>query len=253
MSLSARYLQDIGLGPLWVSRRRQPDSVDAPVSDEAGENQNASVSLPSHLTQPAIEPTRMQTGGRGQAIAKMDWTELVSTIKTCTACRLCETRTQAVPGVGDVQADWLVVGEAPGADEDRRGEPFVGRAGQLLDNMLLALGLKRGQGVYIANVLKCRPPGNRDPEIDEIGACRGYLQRQIELIQPKVILCVGRFAANTLLGRDDKVGQLRGQVHDYQGIPLVVSYHPAYLLRNPADKSKAWQDLIRARRALAAA
>ncbi|MFP4695252.1 uracil-DNA glycosylase, partial [Thiohalospira sp.] len=161
--------------------------------------------------------------------------------------------TRTVFGVGDRAADWLVVGEAPGAEEDRRGEPFVGRAGELLDAMLAALGLARGDGVYIANILKCRPPRNRDPQPAEVAACSPYLRRQIELIGPGVILAVGRIAANNLLGREARLGELRGRVHHHPetGTPVVVTYHPAYLLRNPADKARAWADLRLARRTLA--
>jgi len=155
-----------------------------------------------------------------------------------------------VLGVGDRTADWLVIGEAPGADEDRLGEPFVGQAGKLLDAMLAAISLKRGDNVYIANLLKSRPPGNRNPEPDEVAACRPYLLAQIELIQPKLILALGRFAAQNLLDTDEAIGRLRGRVHRFQGVPLVVTYHPAYLLRNLADKARAWEDLCLARRTM---
>jgi DNA polymerase len=151
--------------------------------------------------------------------------------------------TQTVFGVGDEKADWLFVGEGPGADEDARGEPFVGQAGKLLDNMLLAIQLKRGNKVYIANVVKCRPPGNRVPEADEAATCMPYLRQQIALIQPKVIVALGKTAANALLGNQSTLGSLRGTLHHYQNIPLVVTYHPAYLLRSPAEKAKTWQDL----------
>ncbi len=184
----------------------------------------------------------------------MDWGELEQAVRPCTACALCASRTQTVFGVGDRQADWLVVGEAPGADEDRVGEPFVGRAGKLLNPMLQAIGLKREQ-VFIANILKCRPPENRDPAPLEAASCRPFLERQIALIQPRIILAVGRIAAQNLLNTDTPIGKLRGRVHRFgaQGIPLVVTYHPAYLLRSPREKSKAWDDLRSARRALALA
>jgi DNA polymerase len=155
---------------------------------------------------------------------------------------LHESRTQTVFGVGNQNADWLIIGEAPGAEEDRRGEPFVGRAGKLLDEMLRAAGQSREQ-VFIANVLKCRPPNNRDPAADEAAACRSYLERQIELLKPKIILAVGRIAAQQLLHTDTPVGRLRGRVHHLGDIPLVVTYHPAYLLRSPTQKRKSWQDL----------
>ena len=172
----------------------------------------------------------------------LDWAELRAAVSACTRCSLHKSRTQTVFGVGNQAADWLIIGEAPGAEEDRRGEPFVGRAGQLLDEMLRAVGQAREQ-VFIANVLKCRPPNNRDPEAAEASACRGYLERQIALLQPKVILAVGRIAAHTLLGTDTPVGRLRGKLHHLGDIPLVVTYHPAYLLRSPSQKRKAWQDL----------
>lgn len=172
-----------------------------------------------------------------------DWDALNAAIRACTKCGLHQTRTQAVCGVGNTQADWLVVGEAPGADEDAKGEPFVGRAGQLLNEMLRAIGLNREE-VFIANILKCRPPDNRDPGAGEIAECLPYLRRQIELVQPKVILVVGRIAAQSLLQVTTPVGKLRGQVHEFEGLPLVVTYHPAYLLRSPTQKAKSWQDLL---------
>ncbi len=174
---------------------------------------------------------------------KLGWPELKQKVRDCTACKLRAGCTQTVFGVGDERADWLFVGEGPGADEDALGEPFVGQAGKLLDNMLMAIKLKRGENVYIANIVKCRPPGNRAPEADEIAACMPYLQRQIELIQPKVIVALGKVASNALLGKDATLASLRGQLHDYHGTPLIVTYHPAYLLRTPSEKAKAWQDL----------
>ncbi len=177
-------------------------------------------------------------------VAELDWQALEAAVAACTRCRLHETRTQTVFGVGNHAAEWMIIGEAPGAEEDRRGEPFVGRAGQLLDQMLLAVGLARDR-VFIANVLKCRPPGNRDPSADEAQACRGYLDRQIALVAPRIILAVGRIAAQHLLGTDAPLGRLRGRVHLLKGTetPVVVTYHPAYLLRTPSQKRKAWDDL----------
>ena len=163
-----------------------------------------------------------------------------------------KTCTQTVFGVGDEQADWLLVGEAPGAEEDARGEPFVGQAGRLLDNMLAAIGLARGENVYICNVLKCRPPGNRNPEPFEVAQCTPHLLRQLELIRPKLILAMGRFAVQALLNTEASIASLRGRLHRYQGVPLIVTYHPAYLLRNLPDKAKAWEDLCFARRSIAA-
>ena len=177
-----------------------------------------------------------------QSAAAMGWGELRDCVAACTRCDLSRTRTNTVFGVGDPNADWLIVGEAPGAEEDRRGEPFVGRAGKLLDEMLRAIGQSR-DSVFIANILKCRPPNNRDPKPSESAECRPYLERQIALVQPKIILAVGRIAAQNLLGSDEPVGRMRGLHHDLHGIPLVVTYHPAYLLRSPSQKSKSWSDL----------
>jgi DNA polymerase len=181
------------------------------------------------------------------AIAEMDWPTLNAAIQSCARCELAKSRIQAVPGVGDPHAEWLFIGEAPGANEDRQGEPFVGDAGKLLDAILAAIGLARGNNVFIANVLKSRPPANRDPKPEEVAACLPYLERQIELIQPRLIVALGRFAAQSLLATDTPIGKLRGQVHRYRGVPLVVTYHPAYLLRNPLDKAKVWEDLLLAR------
>lgn len=190
-------------------------------------------------------------GLSGDDVKTADWDDLEARVRGCTACEeLAAQRTQTVFGVGDRRARWLFIGEAPGAEEDRRGEPFVGRAGQLLDNMLLALGLDRRHDVFIANVLKCRPPNNRDPRPEETVACRGFLDRQIGMIRPEVIVALGRIAAQALLESEQPLGRLRGSVHHYQGVPLVSTYHPAYLLRKPADKARAWQDLLRARACL---
>lgn len=176
-------------------------------------------------------------------VSQMDWDALRQAVANCTACPLYATRTQGVLGVGDIHADWLFVGEAPGAEEDARGEPFVGAAGKLLDAMLAAIRLQRGDNVYITNVLKSRPPENRNPKPEEVAACLPYLVRQVQLIQPKLIVALGRFAAHSLLDTDASISSLRGQVHQYHGIPLIVTYHPAYLLRNLADKARAWEDL----------
>jgi len=187
-------------------------------------------------------------------IAAMDWDDLETAVAGCQACGLCKSRKNTVFGVGHRQARWLIVGEAPGENEDIQGEPFVGQAGKLLDNMLRALGLARGaddaaQAVYIANVLKCRPPGNRNPAPEEVLQCEPYLRRQVALLQPRIILAMGRFAVQSLLQHSvpevatQPLGRLRGQVHQYEGVPVVVSYHPAYLLRTPQDKAKAWEDL----------
>jgi DNA polymerase len=180
-------------------------------------------------------------------VAMLDWDTLAARVADCTSCRLCEKRTNTVFGVGDREADWMLIGEAPGENEDKQGEPFVGQAGKLLDNMLQSLALKRGENVYIANVIKCRPPGNRNPEPDEVARCEPYLQRQVALVKPKLIVALGRFAAQTLLKTDASIASLRGRVHTYEGVPVIVTYHPAYLLRSLQDKSKAWADLCLAR------
>jgi DNA polymerase len=191
---------------------------------------------------------RLRETAPGQiAAAAYTWDTLTEAVARCTACKLSATRTQGVLGVGDRNADWLVIGEAPGADEDAQGEPFVGQAGKLLDAMLASIGLARGDNVYITNVVKSRPPGNRNPEPDEIAACMPYLLAQIELIRPKLILALGRVAAQSLLDTDEAIGRLRGQVHRFRDVPVVVTYHPAYLLRNLPDKARAWEDLCFAR------
>lgn len=187
------------------------------------------------------------------AVDALGWAELEQAVGACRGCKLCEDRTQTVFGVGDQQADLVLVGEGPGAEEDRLGEPFVGRAGKLLDAMLAAIdrGRERG-GVYICNIVKCRPPGNREPRPDEVAACSGYLRRQLELLEPKLIVALGRVAAQKLLDSSAPLGKLRGQSHTYAdtGIPVWVTYHPAYLLRSPVEKAKSWQDLKRIRAAL---
>jgi len=182
--------------------------------------------------------------------AEAGWIELKQQVPACTACGLHKSRTQTVFGVGDEHAEWMLVGEAPGAEEDRLGEPFVGQAGKLLDGMLAAIDLKRDENVYIANVLKCRPPGNRNPEPGEVEHCTPFLKRQIALIRPKLIIAMGRFAAQTLLSSDASIASMRGKVHRYEGVPLIVTYHPAYLLRTLPDKAKAWEDLLFARRTM---
>lgn len=200
---------------------------------------------PAHVS----HPVTVALGVRPAGIDGMDWPALQSAVAGCEACGLCRSRKNTVFGVGDTQADWVVVGEAPGENEDLQGEPFVGVAGQLLDNMLRAIGRSRSrsgsgaQATYIANVLKCRPPANRNPLPEEVNQCEPYLARQVALVQPKIILAMGRFAVQALLQSSEPIGKLRGQVHRYQGVPVIVTYHPAYLLRTPADKAKAWADL----------
>jgi DNA polymerase len=231
------YLQALGIDR-WVPRGER-----APLkSPAAAEVRPASPPLPVAAAAPAV---RAASGPVADFAAR--WEALRTQVATCTRCPLHQTRTQGVFGVGPERVDWLVIGEAPGAEEDRRGEPFVGAAGQLLDAMLRAIGLDRKSNVYIANVLKCRPPGNRDPKPEEVAACLPYLQAQIELLRPKLLLAVGRIAAQSLLATAAPLGRLRGQVHRFGDTPLIVTYHPAYLLRTPAEKRKAWEDLKFAR------
>lgn len=204
---------------------------------------------------PAVDsaaPSSLPAADRAVDIASLDWDDLQSAVAGCTRCSLAAGRTQTVFGIGDRNADCMVIGEAPGAEEDRRGEPFVGRAGQLLTAMLFAIGLDRAQ-VYIANILKCRPPNNRDPHPDEVASCAAYLQRQIALVGPKIIVAVGRIAAQNLLNTDMPIGRMRGRRFSYgtEAIPVVVTYHPAYLLRSPAQKRKAWEDLLLVKSVLA--
>ena len=224
MSRRGEILKEMGLAPVWKLRTG--------VSQEN--------SFPE-------EQEQAGAGTRQADILQMDWPQLRARVAGCTDCKLRAGCAQTVFGVGDEKAEWMLVGEAPGSEEDRLGEPFVGQAGRLLDNMLAAIGLARDRNVYIANVLKCRPPANRNPEPDEIEQCAPYLLRQIGLVRPKLIVAMGRFAAQTLLGTDATIASLRGRVHRYAGVPLIVTYHPAYLLRNLPDKAKAWADLLFAR------
>lgn len=206
------------------------------------------VSVPASVPASVLLPASVPPDERSATIATMPWPALRDAVASCTACDLCQSRRQTVFGVGHPNAHWLIVGEAPGEQEDLKGEPFVGAAGHLLDNMLRALNLTRAEGpperqVYITNTLKCRPPRNRNPEALELARCEPFLVRQIELIRPRLILAMGRFAVHSLLQSNEPIGKLRGRVHRYQGLPLVVTYHPAYLLRNLADKSRVWDDL----------
>jgi len=228
-----QYLEALGVD-VWRRRDALQDIVRTPASSDLP---------PGPAALPAGTVAR-DSGPAATAVDTLDWSALASVVSTCVRCPLSASRTQTVFGVGDTSAEWMVIGEAPGADEDRQGEPFVGRAGQLLTSMLRAIGLKREQ-VYIANILKCRPPGNRDPQPAEVDCCMPYLARQIELVNPRLILCVGRIAAQNLLRTETPIGKLRGAVHAHPGSgrPVVVTYHPAYLLRSPAEKRKAWADL----------
>ena len=214
MSRRAAVLAEMGIAPIWKLRSKQT---------------------------PAEVPVQVPARG---------WIPLKAAVSGCVKCGLHKTRTQTVFGVGDENADWMLIGEAPGAEEDRLGDPFVGQAGKLLDNMLAAINLSRRKNVYIANVLKCRPPGNRNPTPEEVAQCSPHLLQQIELIKPKLIVAMGRFAAQTLLKTDASISSLRGRLHSYAGVPLIVTYHPAYLLRTLEDKAKAWEDLVFARKTM---
>lgn len=242
-----RILHELGLGPQW--HLREPAALEVPAAAGIDEPAPPQVTMAEELILPPAG-TLLPTVTANVQADSLGWGELANAVAECRACGLCAARKQAVLGVGDPQADWLFVGEGPGAEEDERGEPFVGQAGKLLDAMLAAIDLKRGDNVYIANAVKCRPPNNRTPEPEETAACRPYLERQIALLQPKLIVALGRPAAQTLLQREVKIAALRGQVLDYQGIPLIVTYHPAYLLRNLHDKARAWEDLCFARRTM---
>lgn len=226
-------LKELGLLPLWRIKAEQLQN--AAVSTDASDQEDQRGKRPASGT--SIDTRRQQ-------ILHMDWDQLKPEVAHCTACALSQSRTQAVFGIGDENADWLCVGEGPGAREDATGEPFVGPAGKLLDNMLSAIGLQRGNNVYIANIVKCRPPNNRNPEVYETLQCEPFLARQIELIKPKIIIALGKIAAQNLVKSDDKISNLRGKLHHYSGIPLIVTYHPAYLLRSPPDKAKTWEDLL---------
>jgi DNA polymerase len=232
-------LAELGIR-LWL-----PQGSDDPAAT-AAEPESTARSIPGQ-TRAAAAPSASRPIG----VEALDWPALREAVARCTACKLCQGRRQTVFGVGHPRAHWMVVGEAPGEQEDLQGEPFVGKSGQLLDNMLRAIGLSRsdaaganpGRQVYIANTVKCRPPGNRNPEPEELAQCEPFLIRQVALVQPKMILAMGRFAVQSLLRSGEPIGRLRGRVHRYQGVPLIVTYHPAYLLRNPEDKAKAWEDL----------
>lgn len=265
MSLSReQMLVEMGIKPLWVLREQTDPSVVRPVAVECS----------APIAPPLIEPTPVAVSARHEslpghagesagivpsatmaltpAVHDADWTKLEALVADCRACELCKQRKQAVLGTGDRNPAWLFIGEGPGAEEDAKGEPFVGQAGKLLDSMLAALDIARGDGVYIANAVKCRPPGNRTPEAVEMATCRPYLEQQIALLQPKVIVLLGKAAVHSILHEDKALAVLRGRCFEYAGIPVIVTYHPAYLLRNLPDKAKAWEDLLLARRTLRA-
>jgi len=288
MAWAEAALEEMGLAHVWVRRGRQadeavrsdgldaaPDSgapgsaaATAPTAISAADAAPADDFPPPFDAAPPLEeddfawfdaapPADLAPSASARPVAppvtELDWDALAARVADCTRCGLCEKRTNTVFGVGDREADWMLIGEAPGENEDKQGEPFVGQAGKLLDNMLQSLSLKRGDNVYIANVIKCRPPDNRNPEPGEVARCEPYLQRQVALVRPKLIVALGRFAAQTLLKTDASIASLRGRVHAYEGVPVIVTYHPAYLLRSLQDKSKAWADLCLARDTIRAA
>jgi len=268
------FLDEMGVGPLWSRRDvvapvedvqqatmivAEPEAahvvevaVVAPVIDHAWDDADGAMPMPTEFA-----PAPIELPDESNAVASMNWTQIKSAVAGCEQCGLCKKRTNTVFGVGDEKAKWLFIGEGPGRNEDLQGEPFVGPAGKLLDNMMAALGLKRGDNAYIANIVKCRPTDasgkDRPPTQQEADACMPYLQRQIALIKPTVIVALGKTAAISLLKRDPEtpVSTLRGKVHEYAGLPLIVTYHPAYLLRNLPDKRKAWADLCLAVKAFA--
>lgn len=244
MSLTKeQMLAEMGITPIWRLREAAGDSSpsDLPVTE---------IYPAATETPPVAAPALAAPPAASVAVDHLNWQELAARVAGCKVCALGEHRNHAVFGVGDLNPDWLFIGEGPGAEEDAKGEPFVGQAGKLLDNMLAALDLTRGNKVYIGNAVKCRPPGNRTPEAAEMTACRPYLERQIALLRPKVIVLLGKAAVHTVLHNDNSLGSLRGQRFEYKGIPVVVTYHPAYLLRNLPEKAKAWEDLLFARRCL---
>ena len=243
-------LLQLGLGPVWRLR---------PETSEAVAGSHPELSSQRESVEQIVERAEMGGASRtkeGQqetlsSVGDVGWSEIEARIQACRACRLCEARKHVVPGVGDHSAQWMFVGEGPGAEEDEKGVPFVGQAGKLFDAMLASLGLNRAQGLYIANAVKCRPPHNRTPERDEIEACLPFLKRQIELVQPKLLIALGRTGAEALLAKEDiRMSAVRGRVHRYAyaDIPVIVTYHPAYLLRSPNEKLKAWEDLCLMRR-----
>ncbi|MDQ5905671.1 MAG: uracil-DNA glycosylase [Pseudomonadota bacterium] len=259
MTLSrSQILQEMGIGPIWRLRDAPADAANTATA-AATETIAPPAPVAATAAQSAPEITAARPAAKtvtigAEAIAGLGWPELREGIAACGNCVLCQERQQAVPGVGDEQADWLFIGEGPGAEEDTRGEPFVGQAGKLLDAMLAAIDLKRGENVYIANAVKCRPPGNRTPEADEMAACWPWLKRQIALIKPKLIVLLGRAAMHAVLHDDHALGTSRGKRFEYRDgelvVPVIVTYHPAYLLRNLPDKAKAWEDLCFARRTM---
>lgn len=261
-------LQEMGLGPIW-KLRSQAVVPEASAPHAAGGIDVDPAPAPEPLEEGPVEDYALAFAGqednlievdvgdpvaavpavdtRANAILRMDWPQLREAVAECTACALSKSRRNTVFGVGNQVAPWMIIGEAPGAEEDARGDPFVGQAGQLLDAMLAAIGMTRERDVFIANVLKCRPPANRNPEPEEVARCLPHLLRQVALVKPRLILLMGRFAAHALLETDASIASLRGRVHQVAATPAIVTYHPAYLLRTPLDKAKSWEDLVFAR------
>lgn len=251
MSLSReQMLLEMGITPLWVLRDATPEAPAPDPQPEAHLAARVAAPAPVEERAPVAAQAAIIPPQAAGPVDALDWPELARRVAECRACPLCEQRKQAVLGVGVLNPDWLFIGEGPGAEEDARGEPFVGQAGKLLDAMLASLDIARGNRAYIANAVKCRPPGNRTPEAAEMAACRPYLERQIALLKPKIIVLLGKAAVHAVLHDDKSLASLRGQRFEHAGIPVVVTYHPAYLLRNLPDKAKAWEDLLFARRTL---
>ena len=259
------YLREMELWPLFDLRRQSAMAAAAGRAEASAPSVEIEISRKSAVSRPDARPppqrAAVQAGTpipaapdpiRVARIAQLDWDSLKREAASCQSCLLCKQRKQAVLGVGAPGASWLFVGEGPGVEEDELGEPFVGQAGKLLDAMLTAAGLQRGREVYIANVEKCRPPGNRNPSADEVQACAPLLDRQIDLIKPKIIVALGKVALARLTGSEASMASMRSKLHEYRGIPVVATYHPAYLLRNLPDKLKAWEDLMFAKRAFVA-
>lgn len=257
MTRREQFLDALGLMPEWRLRRMDamepaylPEVAVEPVEDSAPIDATVAKAIgtiETIETTGIAAPPAMESASRAERIAVLDWEALERDVSACRSCKLCEQRTQTVFGVGDHHAEWMLIGEGPGETEDKEGLPFVGQSGKLLDNMLRALGMSRTENVFIANAVKCRPPNNRNPEPEEMAQCEPYLKRQVALLRPKLIVVLGGIAAHSLLQTDTPVGKLRGQVHHYEGIPVVVTYHPSYLLRSLNEKAKAWDDLCFAR------
>ena len=264
-------IREMGLGPIWKLRSRSamPEAPTVPEAAPAIESRGEPGPAPDPAEAGLVEDYASAFAGQGDshddayfdeplaaapeidmranAITRMDWPQLREAVAECTACALSKSRRNTVFGVGNQEAPWMIIGEAPGAEEDARGDPFVGQAGQLLDAMLASIGMSRERDVFIANVLKCRPPGNRNPEPEEVARCLPHLMRQVTLVKPRLILLMGRFAAHALLETDASIASLRGRLHQVAATPAIVTYHPAYLLRTPLDKAKSWEDLVFAR------